>query len=115
MILMDKNKFEILKDKINAMPNKVLYNTLRLGRVDSNEFNYNMAKLSFKDVNSCEKRNISTYLMGVLKGGSIRNQLYGEGYSIGHIKIILDDLNVAYNNVFISNQHHGVAEIISIV
>ena len=96
----EKNIFETFSDKINAFPRKALHDTVRrcLG-TSINEFDLQVAQLSFPTLNAFEKIQNAITIMGILEEGHIELRLFDIGYSIEHVFLILNDLNKCYNAI----------------
>lgn len=93
-------KYEILKNKIYAIPERVLYNISRLLDIDLKYIYYNISLLTNEEYTDFEKIQVATNIMKILKDGNINHYLYDNGYSMDHIDFILCDLDKCYNDLF---------------
>jgi len=95
-----KCKYEKFIDGINAVPYDAMIEILNSVNLTKNDMDMLLIKLGFHNINDFQKLQIAEQIMNILKNGKIDVRLYSIGYSIEHIKFILDDLNNRFSNLY---------------
>ena len=95
-----KRQYEKFIDGINAVPYDAMIEILNFVNLTKNDMDILLVKLCSHNINDFQKQQIAEQIMNILKNGKIDLRLYSTGYSIEHIKFILDDLNNRFSNLY---------------